>query len=89
MVPVSEPDSGAPLQGVKGPAEDPVGRGAEGDWEVEGPVEDLGPSGRSEVQSGGAGLPLLYGCGEAGASRGGHGERSWAPGGTTIGPGHA
>jgi len=56
---------------------------------VEGPVEDLGPSGRSEVQSGGAGLPLLYGCGEAGASRGGHGERSWAPGGTTIGPGHA
>jgi len=48
VVPVPEPGSGAPLQGVsgvEGPAEDPVGGGAEGDWEAEGTVEDLGPPG--------------------------------------------
>ena len=46
VVPVPELDSGAPPQGVfrvEGPAEDPVGGGGEGDWEVEGPVENLGP----------------------------------------------
>jgi len=46
VVPVPEPDSGAPLQcvpGVEGLAEELVGGGAEGDWEVEGLVEDLGP----------------------------------------------
>ena len=48
-------------------AEDSVGGGQEGDGQVEGPVEDPGPSGRWEVQSGGVGLPLLYGCGKAGA----------------------
>ena len=31
LAPVSEPDSGAPLQGVEGPAADPVGGGVEGD----------------------------------------------------------
>ena len=44
VVPLPEPDPGAPLQGVpgvEGPAEDTVGGGAEGDWEVEEPVEDL------------------------------------------------
>jgi len=38
VVPVPEPDSGAPLQGVpgvEGPAKEPV-RGAEGNWELEG-----------------------------------------------------
>ena len=42
VVPVSESDLAAPLQGVvrlEGPAEDPVRGGAEGDWEVDGPVE--------------------------------------------------
>jgi len=41
VVPVPEPDSGALLHclpGVEGTAENPVGRGVEGDWEVEGPV---------------------------------------------------
>jgi len=36
--------------------EDPVGRGDEGDGQVEGPVEGAGPTGRWEVQPGGAGL---------------------------------
>jgi len=43
------PRLGAPLHGVSGvedPAEDTVGGGAEGDREVEEPVEDLGPPGR-------------------------------------------
>ena len=35
-------------------AEDPVGGGEEGDQEVEGPVEGTGPSGRRDVQPGGA-----------------------------------
>jgi len=33
------------VPGVEGPAEDTVGGGAEGDWEVEEPVEDPGPPG--------------------------------------------
>jgi len=31
------------VSGVEGPTEDPVGGGAEGDWEVEEPVEDPAP----------------------------------------------
>jgi len=52
-------------------AEDPVGGGEEGDGEVEGPVEGAGPTGRREVQPGGAGLPLDHGCGQVGAGGGG------------------
>ena len=37
-------------------AEDPVGGGEEGDWELEGSVEGAGPTGRREVQPGGAGF---------------------------------
>jgi len=73
VVPVPEPDSGAPLQGVSGvggPTGDSVGGGAEGDWEGEGQVEDPGPPGGREVRAGGTGLPLRHGCGEAGAGRG-------------------
>jgi len=51
-------------------AEDPVGRGKEGDWEVEGPVEGAGPTGRWKVQPGGAGFPLIHGRGQAGAAGG-------------------
>jgi len=78
VVPTPEPDSGAPLQGVprvEGPAEDTVGRGAEGDWEVEEPVEDPGPPDGGEVRAGGTGLPLHHGCGKPRAGRGGHSER--------------
>ena len=49
VVPVPEPDLGAPLQGdsgVEGPAEDPMGGAAEGDGEVAEPVEDPGPPSR-------------------------------------------
>jgi len=51
-------------------AEDPVGGGEEEDWEVEGPVEGAGPTGRWEVQPDGAGLPLIHGRGQAGAAGG-------------------
>jgi len=67
VVLVPDSDSGAPFQGVsrvEGPAENPVGGGAEGDGESEGPVEDPGPPGRWEMQSGGAGLPLRHRCGK-------------------------
>ena len=70
VVPIPDPDPGPPLQGVpqvKTAAEDPVGGGAEGDWEVEEPVEDLGPPGGREVQPGSTGLPHFCRCGEAGA----------------------
>ena len=70
VVPLPSPDSGAPLQGVpgvEGPAEDPVGEGAEGDAEEEEPVE---PGGRA-VWTGGTGLPHHHRRGKAGASRGG------------------
>ena len=76
VVPAPDPDPGTPLQGVPGveaAAEDPVGGGEEGDQEVEGLVEDQGPPGGREVQPGGTGLPLLYGCGKAGAASG----RGW------------
>jgi len=46
VVPVPIANERPPIQGVPGvesPAEDPVGRGAEGDGEVEEPVEDPGP----------------------------------------------
>jgi len=52
VVLLPEPDSGVPLQGlsgVEGPAENPVGGGAEGNWEGEGPVEDSSPPGRRKV----------------------------------------
>ena len=52
---------------VEAAAKYPVGGGKKGDWEVEGPVEGTGPPGRWEVQPGGTRLPLLYGCGKAGA----------------------
>jgi len=69
VVPVPDPDSGAPLlQGVFGvdsPTENSVG-GAEGDWEVGESVEDPGPPSRWEVRSGGAGLPLCHRCEKAG-----------------------
>ena len=55
VVPVPEPDSGAPLQGVSGvedPAKDPVGRGAEGNWEVEGIGGRSGTSWRTRGAAG-------------------------------------
>ena len=56
VVPVPNAEPGPPFQGVprvEAAAEDPVGGGEEGGWEVEGPVEGAGPSGRREVQPGG------------------------------------
>ena len=47
---------------MEGPAEDTVGGGAEGYWEMEEPVEDPGPPGGREVWAGGTGLPLHHGC---------------------------
>jgi len=38
--------------------------------EVEGPVENPGPSGGREVQPGGTGLSCLDGCGRMGTGRG-------------------
>ena len=70
VVPVPESDARAPLQGVsgvEGPAEDPVGRGTEGDGEGERPVEDQGPPGGREMWAGGTRLSLHHGCGKAGA----------------------
>ena len=67
VVPSPDADPGPPLQGVprvEAAAENPVGGGKEGDGEVEGPMEG---EGRWEMQPGGTGLPLLYGCGKAGA----------------------
>jgi len=55
---------------VEAAAEDRVGGGEEGDWKVEGPVEGAGPTGRWEVQPGGAGLPLCHGCGKTGPGGG-------------------
>jgi len=48
VAPVPDPDPGAPLQGVsrvEGSAEDPGSGGAEGEWEVEVKMENLGPPG--------------------------------------------
>jgi len=56
VVPVPNADPGPSLQRVprvEVAAEDPVGGGEEGDWEVEGSVEGAGPSGGREVQTGG------------------------------------
>jgi len=53
VVPVSDSDPGPPLQGVprvEAAAEDPVGRGVQGDREVEESVESPGPPRRWEVQ---------------------------------------
>jgi len=90
VVPIPEPDSGAPLQGasgVEGPAEDPVGGGAEGDCEVEGRVEDPGLPGGREVRAGSTGLPLHHGCGEAGAGRVRRSERGVGGGAAGVGAG--
>jgi len=51
-------------------AEYSVGGGAKGDQEVEEQVDGPGPAGRWEMWAGSAGLPLLYGCGKAGAAAG-------------------
>jgi len=72
-MPVSEPVSGSPLQCVSGrevPAEDLVGRSAEGDWEVEEPVEDPGSTCRWEMWAGGSGLPLVHERGKASTTSG-------------------
>ena len=53
---------------MEAPAEDPVGGGAEGDWEREEPVDDPGSPRRWEAQSGGARLPLHYGRGKIGSA---------------------
>jgi len=63
-------DPGALIQRVprvEAPAEDPVGGGAEGDWEGEEPVEEPGAPCRCEAQPGGTRLPLYYGCGKTGS----------------------
>ena len=52
-------------------AEDPVGGGEEGDWEMEGSAEGAGPTSQREVQSGGVGIPLDHGRGRVGAGGGG------------------
>ena len=78
VVPVPGADEGLPPQRVfrvEGPTEDPVGRGAEGEWEEEEPVQNPGPPCRREVQPGGTGLPFHHGCGKAGPGRGRGGER--------------
>jgi len=74
VVRVPNADPGPPFQGVprvEAAAEDPVGRGEEADWEVEGSVEGTGPPSRWEVQPGGAGLPRDHGYGRAGDGGGG------------------
>ena len=75
------------MPGVERPAEDPVGRGAEGDWEVEGPVEDLEPPGGRVVRAGGTGLPLHHGCGKTGASWGRCSQRGVGSGAMRVGGG--
>jgi len=66
VVPVPEPDSGAPLQGVSGvdgPAEDPVGGGTERDREDRWKIRDL----LADERCSRAVLDFLsHGCGEAG-----------------------
>ena len=65
------PNERPPLQGVSGmeaATKDSVDRSAEGDREVEQPVEDPGSTFRGEMWAGGAELPLLNGCGKAGAA---------------------
>jgi len=71
-------NEGPPLQGesrVANATEGSLGTGAEGDGEAEGPVEDPGPSRRSEVQSDSTGLPHIHGCGEDSARCGRVGRR--------------
>ena len=68
-----------PLQGVSGmedTAEGAEGGGAEGDQEVEEPVDSSGAAGRREMWVGSAGLPHPHGCGKAGAASGRRGRRS-------------
>jgi hypothetical protein len=55
---------------VEGPAEDSLGGGQKGNWELEEPLEGPGPTGRREMQQGGTGLPFHHGRGEAGPSPG-------------------
>ena len=90
VVPVPEPDSGAPLQGVsgvEGPAEDRVGGGVEQDWEGEAPEEDPGPPGGREVRASGTELPLHNGCGKADAGQGRGSERDAGGGAVGVGGG--
>jgi hypothetical protein len=66
-------DARPPLQGVRrveGTAEDALGRGQKGNWEMEEPLEGPGPAGGREIQQGGTGLPLYHGRGEASTSPG-------------------
>jgi len=66
------------IQGVprmEGTARNSMGRGFEGEREEEEPVQDPGLPCRWEMQQGGTRLPLYYGCGEAGPTRGRRGER--------------
>ena len=91
VVPVPESDARAPLQGVsgvEGAAEDPVGRGTEGDGGGERPVEDPEPLGGREVWAGSTRLSLHHGCGKAGAGRGGWSERGVGGGAAGV-PGGA
>jgi len=73
VVPIPNSDPGPHLQGVpqlEAAAEDPAGGGEEGQGEVEGPVEGVGPTGRRQVPPSGAVLPLDHGRGQAGAGCG-------------------
>ena len=86
VVPVPNANPGPPPQGVPrvaATAEDPVGGGEEGDWEMERSVEGARLTGQREVQPGGAGLPFGHGRGQAGAGGGGGGrsERGVGAGG--------
>ena len=70
VVPVSDSNSGAPLQdmsGVQRLTRYPVGGGVEGDRPVDEKVEDPGGPDRREMQPGSAGLPLCYRCGKESA----------------------
>ena len=62
---------------MEAPAEDPMGRGAEGDREAGELLEGLGLSGRWEMQPGSTRLPIYNKCGKAGAGRGRRGERGF------------
>ena len=78
VVPVPHANERTPAQGVPRVAnatEDSMGGGAEGDWEMEEPVEDPGSFRRPEVQSGSIGFVFIYGRGEDSAGCGRSGRR--------------
>jgi len=73
VVAVPLADERPPLQGATGMgnvAEDSVGGGAKGDWEVEEPVDSPGLAGRREMRTGSAGHPRLHGGEKAGDAAG-------------------